>query len=278
MPRRTDREFAVPDDIYRYNEERWEALVEADALFTRPMLDLDEEKARAYLGLERLGLPGDLAGRKVLCLAGGGGQQSAAFALLGADVTVLDISSGQLKRDRSAAEHYGVGIRTVQGDMRDLSALDDSSFDLVWHPYSLTFVPDSRIVFREVARVVGRGGHYYLMCANPFFSGLTHDSWNGEGYTLKQPYTDEAATSYPDQDWVYDREPSGRLISEPREYRQTLGRIVSSLTGEGFVLRLLVEVRSDRPGLTPGSWEHFTAVAPPWLEFVWHYRPDLLGR
>ncbi|MEU6720506.1 hypothetical protein ABZ897_54415 [Nonomuraea sp. NPDC046802] len=61
------------DDVYRYNEERWEALVEADALFTRPMLDLDEEKARVYLGLDRLGIPGDLAGRKVLCLAGGGG-------------------------------------------------------------------------------------------------------------------------------------------------------------------------------------------------------------
>ncbi|MET8869648.1 methyltransferase domain-containing protein [Nonomuraea sp. NPDC004580] len=160
----------MQDEVYRYNEERWEALVEAEALFTRPMLDLDVEKARTYLGLERLGIPGDLTGRKVLCLAGGGGQQSAAFALLGADVTVFDISSGQLERDRLAAEHYGVGIRTVHGDMRDLSGLDDSSFDLVWHPYSLTFVPDARIVFREVARVVGDGGRYYLMCANPFFS------------------------------------------------------------------------------------------------------------
>ncbi|GAA2815955.1 hypothetical protein GCM10020220_000090 [Nonomuraea rubra] len=75
--------FTVQDEIYRYNEERWEALVEADALFTRPMLDLDEEQARAYLGLERLGLSGDLTGRKVLCLAGGGGQQSVAFACSG---------------------------------------------------------------------------------------------------------------------------------------------------------------------------------------------------
>ncbi|TMR98355.1 class I SAM-dependent methyltransferase [Nonomuraea basaltis] len=259
------------DEIYHYNEERWEALVEADALFTRPMLDLDAEKAQAYLGLDRLGIPGDLAGRKVLCLAGGGGQQSAAFALLGADVTVFDISSGQLERDRSAAEHYGVGIRTIQGDMRDLSALDDSSFDLVWHPYSLTFVPDSRIVFREVARVVERGGYYYLMCANPFFSGLTHDSWNGEGYTLRQPYTDEAATCYPDQDWVYDRKPVRGRIREPMEYRQTLSRIVNSLIREGFMLTLLSEVRGDYPGAEPGSWAHFTGVAPPWLEFVWQY-------
>ncbi|MEO3790239.1 class I SAM-dependent methyltransferase [Nonomuraea sp. B10E15] len=267
----------MQDDVHRYNRERWEALVRADALFTRPMLDLDAEKARDYLGLERLGLPGDLAGRKVLCLAGGGGQQSAAFALLGADVTVLDISPGQLARDRSAAEHHGVGVRTVQGDMRDLSAFAGSTFDLVWHPYSLTFVPDSRIVFREVARVVAAGGHYYLMCANPFFSGLTHESWNGEGYTLRQPYADEAMTSYPDQDWVYDRTPSGRIVREPREYTQTLGRIVNSLTGEGFVLRLLSEVRGGAHDAEPGSWEHFMAVAPPWLEFVWHYRPGVPG-
>jgi SAM-dependent methyltransferase len=185
----------------------------------------------------------------------------------------LDYFSGQLERDRLAAEHYSVGIRTIQGDMRDLSALDDSSFDLVWHPYSLTFVPDSRIVFREVARVVGKGGYYYLMCANPFFAGLTHDSWNGEGYTLKQPYTDEATTCYPDQDWVYGRESAAGRIHEPREYTQTLSRIVNSLIGEGFMLKLLSEVRGDYPGAEPGSWSHFTGVAPPWLEFVWQYGP-----
>jgi SAM-dependent methyltransferase len=265
----------VSDDVYRYNEARWEALAANDALFTRPMFDLDAAAAEEYLGLHRLGIPGDLTGRKVLCLAGGGGQQSAAFALLGADVTVLDISSGQLSRDRLAAEHYGFDIRTVQGDMRDLSALYDSSFDLVWHPYSLTFVPDSRVVFREVAKVIGRGGRYYLMCANPCFSGLTHHAWNGEGYSLREHYTDEAVTSYPDQDWVYDQAAVAQPIRPPMEYRQTLGRIVNSLIGEGFTLTFLSEVRSaadsDAPPPQPGSWSHFVSVAPPWLEFVWRY-------
>jgi SAM-dependent methyltransferase len=265
----------VNDDVYRYNEARWEALVAKDALFTRPRLDLDLAKAQEYLGLKRLGLPSDLEGRSVLCLAGGGGQQSAAFALLGADVTVLDISSGQLSRDRVAAEHFGVDIRTVQGDMRDLSALYGSSFDLVWHPYSLTFVPDSRVVFGEVAKVVRSGGHYYLMCANPCFSGLTNHAWNGEGYVLGQPYTDEAVTSYPDQDWVYEQTADGQPISRPVEYRQTLSRIVNSLIGEGFTLTFLSEVRSDAdaasPPPQPGGWEHFTSVAPPWLEFVWQF-------
>jgi hypothetical protein len=65
----------VSDDVYRYNEARWEALVAKDALFTRPMLDLDAAKAQEYLGLRRLGLPSDLAGRSVLCLAGGGSSR-----------------------------------------------------------------------------------------------------------------------------------------------------------------------------------------------------------
>ena len=78
---------------------------------------------------------------------------------------------------------------------------------------------------------------------------------------------------YPDQDWVYDRESAGHRIREPREYRQTLSRIVNSLIQEGFLLTLLSEVRSDYPGAEPGSWGHFSAVAPPWLEFVWQYGP-----
>ncbi|MET0647531.1 MAG: class I SAM-dependent methyltransferase [Pyrinomonadaceae bacterium] len=57
----------------------------------------------------------------MLCLAGGGGRESACFALLGAAVTVFDLSPEQLERDRLAAAHYGTHVETVRGDMRDLS-------------------------------------------------------------------------------------------------------------------------------------------------------------
>ncbi|UVI28499.1 class I SAM-dependent methyltransferase [Paenibacillus spongiae] len=265
----------MKDEVYRYNHARWEALAQANALFTRPKLDLDKETARAYLNLDRFGITSDLTGQHVLCLASGGGQQSAAFALLGAIVTVYDISPSQLERDQAAADHYGTAIRIVQGDMRDLSCFGDDSFDIVWHPYSLTFVPDSRVVFHEVSRIMKEGGLYHLMCANPFFSGLTHADWNGEGYTLKQPYVDEATTSYPDQEWVYDRSQSDE-IQAPREYRQTLSRIMNGLIQEGFLLAYFSEVKSNDPAPVPGSWGHFADIAPPWLEFIWTYNPNFL--
>src|ERR1700738_3410669 len=107
------------DEISNYNRERWNALARANALFTRPALHLDAATARQKIDPD--GRLGELAGKHVLCLASGGGQESVAFALLGVHVTVCDLSDAQLERDREAAAHYGLSIETVQGDMRDLS-------------------------------------------------------------------------------------------------------------------------------------------------------------
>ena len=69
------------DEIAQYNLDRWQAMVQAQAVFTRPWLDLTPDTAQAMLDPD--GRLGPIAGKQVLCLAGGGGQQSAAFALLG---------------------------------------------------------------------------------------------------------------------------------------------------------------------------------------------------
>ncbi len=256
------------DETAAYNLARWQALADTDALVTRPNFDLDAASARARLDPQ--GRLGDLAGKEVLCLAAGGGQQSAVFALLGAKVTVLDLAPAQLERDQAVATHYQVAITTRQGDMRDLSAFAPAAFDLVWHPYSLNFVPDVAIVFREVARVLRPGGLYYLQCANPFFLGLSQHDWTGQGYPLRDPYIDGAVIVSEDAEWVYDRAlRRDAPILRPREYRHTLSTLLNGLIDHGFVLRQVVDrldIPAD-PAAPPGTWEHFTAVAPPWLAF-----------
>ncbi|MBI5032927.1 MAG: class I SAM-dependent methyltransferase [Chloroflexi bacterium] len=258
------------DEIARYNIARWKALAQANALFTRPYLNLDAASARARIDPD--GWLGELSGKAVLCLAGGGGQQSACFALLSATVTVVDLSEEQLEKDRQAAAHYRVNIQTHQGDMRDLSFLQANAFDIVWQPYSINFVPDARQVFAQVARVMRREGVYSFNCANPFVSGLTERDWNGEGYPLKQPYQDGMAIMYSDSSWVYQ---SGEAIPQPREYRHTLSTLVSGLIEQGFVIRHLSDSTdfSSDPNAAPGTWEHFASIAPPWLTFWAIYRP-----
>src|SRR5436309_2234334 len=117
------------DVASHFNKERWEALVQANALFSCPWLNETKESARQRLDPQ--GRLGHLAGKEVLCLAGGGGQQAVAFALNSAQVTVFDLSEGQLERDREAARHYGYSVSLFQGDMGDLSIFDPASFDIV---------------------------------------------------------------------------------------------------------------------------------------------------
>jgi len=264
------------DRVAKYNVERWRALVEANALFTRPDLNLDIVSARERVDAE--GRLGNLTGKDVLCLACGGGQQSVAFALLGANVTVYDLSEAQLQRDAQAAAHYGVKTKIVQGDMRDLSCCEEKSFDIVYHAYSLGFVPDVSAVFRQVSRVLRAGGIYYFNCANPFFIGLSERDWNGEGYTLKHPYLDGAEITCEDQDWVYDRDQTNEPIQLPREYRHTLGSLIGCLVGQGFLILHVSDCTdfSPDPKAAPGTWDHFVSIAPPWLSFWASYRPDLL--
>ena len=42
------------DEVAAYNQARWKALADADALFTRPRLDLDAESARRWIDPDRL--------------------------------------------------------------------------------------------------------------------------------------------------------------------------------------------------------------------------------
>jgi ubiquinone/menaquinone biosynthesis C-methylase UbiE len=251
------------DEIAKYNQGRWRRLVDANAVFTRPALELNAESAQRRVDPDRR--LGPLDGKRVLVLAGGGGQQSLAFALLGARVTVLDLSDAQLTRDREAAAHHGLEVHTVEADMRDLSALHPAAFDVVCQPYSLNFVPDCRAVFREVARVVRTGGVYCVDVANPYFVGVGARDFDGEGYVVRLPYVQGAAIDTMDADWVA----GGAAIEPAREYRQTLATVINGLVSIGFRITHLDEgVHTDPdPNARPGSWDHFNAIVPPWLTF-----------
>ena len=75
-----------------------------------------------------------VAGKRVLCLASGGGQQAPVLAAAGASVTSFDISRETTCEDELVATRDGLDIELVQGDMTDLTVLKLSVFDLVFHP------------------------------------------------------------------------------------------------------------------------------------------------
>jgi SAM-dependent methyltransferase len=276
MPQKSTQHEPGLDDIAAFNRARWEALVAADVLYSRPDLDLDATQARA--AIDPFDLLGDVTGKEVLCLAAGGGQQSAAFGVLGANVTVVDITAGQLAKDRLAADHYGYAVNLVQADMRDLSMFGDKAFDIVWHAFSITFIPDPRPVFAEVARVLRPGGVYRMQWSNPFVMGMDERDWDERGYPLRHPYVDGAEVIFDDEHWdVEQPDGSVKRVVGPREFRHTLSGVVNTLAGHGFVIVHLMEETTQEADPTPGSWEHCKWIAPPWIQLWTRFLPQLVG-
>ena len=101
---------------------------------------------------------GDLAGKKVLGLASGGGQQMPIFAALGARCTVLDYSEEQLNSERLVARREGYDMEIVRGDMTKPLPFPDETFDLIFHPVSNCYVREVKPIWRECWRVLKTGG------------------------------------------------------------------------------------------------------------------------
>jgi SAM-dependent methyltransferase len=266
-----NEETAMSDEIVQFNRERWDALAKAGLEYTQPFLGLNTATARQVV--DPYQLLGEVRGKQVLCLAGGGGQQSAAFALLGADVTVLDLSSVQLERDQEALTHYGLRARLEQGDMRDLSRFESSQFDIVWHAWSINFIPDTAPVFDEVRRVLRPQGLYHLTWGNPFTKGMDETDWTGNGYLMHHLYGD-CEVRYKSDVWdVHDPQGNVQQVVGPREFNHTLSTVVNGLINRDFQLLGMWEDDKGDAAAPPGSWEHFKAVAPRTLTLWARYQP-----
>ncbi|NPV07651.1 MAG: class I SAM-dependent methyltransferase [Anaerolineae bacterium] len=244
------------DRIAAMNRQHWERMVREGCGFTLPSLDLDRVLIRRYaegsldhppeplIWMYPASILDGVEGKDVLCLASGGGQQSAVFGLQGARVTVVDLAEGQLQGDRVAAEHYGYPVTTIQADMRDLSCLSDESFDLVYQAPSVCYVPDLRPVFAEVTRVLRPGGVYRVCFTNPATEFVGMESWDGHGYRISLPYAQKEETS-----------------GGSAQFRHYLADIFNGLLAAGLSIEQVADdpqyFTEHRPPPDPGTWHHY---------------------
>ena len=174
-----------------------------------------------------------LAGTRVLGLAAGGGQQGPILAAAGADVTVFDLSPAQLAQDELVAWREGLSIRTVQGDMADLSCFADGTFDLIVHPCSNCFVPDILPVWREAHRVLKPGGALLAGFTYPIAFVFDPDLEKAGVFQIKYPipYSDLALTEQERQRYTNAGDPLtfGHSLGD-----QLGGQIAAGFTITGF--------------------------------------------
>lgn len=181
---------------------------------------------------------GDLAGKDVLCLASGGGQQAPVLAAAGARVTSFDLSAEQLAKDRLVADRDGLAITCVQGDMRDLARFADGSFDLVFNPVSVCFVDTVQPVWNECARVLRPGGRLLTGVINPALYLFDPDEARRSGqlvvrFALPYAESDPAAPTSERQAEI--------AAGEAMEFSHTLTDLIGGQLAAGLALIDLYE-------------------------------------
>src|SRR5437868_13360547 len=113
-----------------HNRRAWDAMAAKGQRFTRAAADQDFTNPLATV--DQIGwLGGDIRGKRVLCLAAGGGKHGPLYAAAGAMVSVVDISSAQLELDRQVAAERRLELKTVAASMDDLATFTAGEFDIV---------------------------------------------------------------------------------------------------------------------------------------------------
>src|SRR5262245_66278807 len=109
--------------------------------FTRPARDQDFVDPLGKV--DPLGwLGGEIRGKRLLCLAAGGGKHGPLYAAAGAIVTVLDLSPAMLELDRQVAAERRIELATVQASMDQMPMFGEGHFDIGIDTVSTSAIAD----------------------------------------------------------------------------------------------------------------------------------------
>ena len=238
-----------------YNRRAWDEMAAKRQRFTRPAKD--DDFVDPLKKVDQLGwLGGDIRGKRLLCLAAGGGKHGPLYAAAGAIVTVVDISPAQLELDREVAAKRRLELKTVAASMDELSMFATGEFEIVIHPVSTCYLPEIGPVYREVARVTHSGGLYISQHKSP--TSLQADTRaSNRGYELIEPY--------------YRSGPLPPVAGSPHreegtlEYLHRWEELLGLMCRAGFVIEDLVEPLHAKADAEPHSFAHRSRYVAPYV-------------
>lgn len=255
----------------RNNQRCYDSLVVAEAALCRPASDA--ELADPLGTLDPIGwLGGTVRGKRMLCLAAGGGRQSALYATAGADVTVVDISPAMLELDRQVARRRKLQLRLIQASMDRLDGIADEAFDIVVHPVSTCYLPEVFPVFREVARVLVTGGIYVSQHKSPISLQSSHRRGGSTHYQIEHAYYRDSPIPP-----VSQASSATQRLREPGaiEYLHRLEQLIGGICRSGMLVEDFVEPMHADAAAPPDSFGDRARFVAPYLRIKARKRQPL---
>jgi SAM-dependent methyltransferase len=146
--------------------EAWQDRHGTPKQYAKKLKENPEKSVRYYLNEL-----GDVSGKRILNLLGSKGNKAVCFALLGADVTVVDISSENQRYALELAEEAGVFISYLVADALDIAENELLTFDIVILEMGvLHYFLDLHPLFNKVTKLMNETSVFILRDYHPFIS------------------------------------------------------------------------------------------------------------
>jgi 2-polyprenyl-3-methyl-5-hydroxy-6-metoxy-1,4-benzoquinol methylase len=196
----------------------------------------------------------DVDGKSIVNVLGSNGRKAVPLALLGADVTVIDISEENARYARELAAAAGVSIEYI---VTDFQTFEDEGltgrFDIAFSEGGiLHYFGDLDQYFRRVASFIRPGGTLLLNDFHPFRKILQPENGTGGDYFFDQQFT--GAVAY-ESFFPEDEQP---LFPKCLLRLFTVGEIITAIGQNGLMIEEMRELPKMDREKVPGE---FTLVA-----------------
>lgn len=182
---------------------------------------------------------GDLQGSSLLHLQCHIGTDSLSLALLGAEVTGVDISPRSVRKAEALSQRTGVPASFIRSSVYDLPDVLEETFDVVYTSVGvLCWLSDLSGWARLIRRYLRPGGRFYIMETHPVLMAFDDETAEIDlryGY-FHNPKPTRWPAGYPDYD------DGGYTVRSPSwEWQWSLGDVVSALASAGLSIGFLHE-------------------------------------
>lgn len=183
---------------------------------------------------------GDVHGKSLVHLLCHIGTDTLSWALLGAQVTGIDISTESLKYARNLANRMGIEATFIEADIMDVMDRVQSRYDIVFSSTGvLCWLPNIRRYAQTVSQLLHQGGFFYLFDGHPFRAVLLDKAGETISNTIQGDYFRKDV-------WQYDHmgdytDPDLKIPVNSYEWHWTMGDIVTALCEAGLRIEFLHE-------------------------------------
>ncbi|WP_252502547.1 bifunctional 2-polyprenyl-6-hydroxyphenol methylase/3-demethylubiquinol 3-O-methyltransferase UbiG [Sporosarcina sp. Marseille-Q4943] len=204
---------------------------------------------------------GVIRGKRVLNLLGSKGNKAVCFALLGADVTVVDLSSENKRYAMELAEAAGVSLTYIVKDVLELTEEEMPPFDIVILEMGvLHYFVDLHPLFQKVSKFMKEKGSFIIRDYHPFISKAIRFS-NGEAILDGNYFREECLEVDVAYAALLPKEMQQKL--EKNIIRQwMLSEVVNALITSGLKLRKMKEDKGVHWAFPTGSPEGIAERLP----------------